>query len=170
MIIVVEGVDNSGKTSIAMWLAKRLKGLYLKSEHIPPEAMQLRQYMNILTVAEIYGNGIIVSDRHHAVSDPIYGHILRGGTKLESDLIERAMKQIHAFVYCRPSDELIIDRMAERDQMAGVLPNVRRIIQAYDFYFEDTFLDQRHKVWTYDYTKDSEEALAQEILKYARLP
>lgn len=166
MIIVVEGCDNSGKTTIALKLAKRLKGLYLKSENIPPKREYLAQYMGLLAVAELYGNGIVVSDRHHAVSEPIYGSIIRGGHQLEEIAIQLALTQISAFVYCRPSDELIIGKMPEREQMPGVLRNARKLIEAYDQYFESTYLDFQHKVWTYDYTKNSDEALALEILRY----
>ncbi len=170
MIIVVEGCDNSGKSTIAAKLAKRLRGLLIKSEHIPPLNEHLQEYMEVLQAAEMYGNGVVVSDRHHVVSEPIYGDIIRGGHKLKEVTIKQALDQISAFVYCRPSDELILGTMAERQQMAGVTKNASALLKGYDQFFGSDFEYYRQKVWTYDYTKDSEEALAREIQIYARLP
>lgn len=165
MIIVVEGADNSGKTTIALNLAKRLKAIYVKSENIPPEERFLGQYGMILTSANVYGNGIVISDRHHAVSDPIYGPIVRGWTKLDVDEALAHIRRIDAFVYCRPTEDVITRTMNERKQMAGVAQNAHKLIQAYDKFFAQEFI--RTKVWIYDYTKDSEEVLAREIQRYA---
>ncbi len=164
MIIVCEGVDNSGKSTLALWLAKRLKGIYVKTENIPPRDKFLPQYANILTAAQLYGNGIVVSDRHHAISEPIYGPICRGSSSISVSAATAYLTQVNAYVYCRPSNERIIATMPEREQMSGVIQNVQRLIDAYDKFFEAP--DAR--VWRYDWTKDSSEALAQEILRYAQ--
>lgn len=167
--IVVEGVDNSGKTTIALKLVKRLKGIYLKTEFIPPERESLAQYATIIEAATYYGNGIVISDRHAAVSDPIYGPIVRGWTKLEWDEVLVQIANVEAFVYCRPSDDVIMRTISTREQMAGVVKNTHALIQAYDAFFGE--LESRTaRVWRYDYTKDDTEVLAREIHKYARLP
>lgn len=169
MIIIVEGVDNSGKTILANKLAKKLKAILIKTENIPPEATALYQYAGILQAAEAYGNGIVVSDRHAAISDPIYGPICRGWTKLLLGECANEIDRVDAIVYCRPSDELILSNLSERDQMAGVVTNVKALIDAYDQFFGQLEL-KNGKVWRYDWSKDDVNILAQEIQRYARLP
>lgn len=167
-IIVVEGCDNAGKTTIAMKIAKRFKALFVKTEAVPPKPHFLNQYQTVLESARYYGNGVVVSDRHMAISEVIYGTIVRSHPQM--DVIEAAkvvVNSIDLLIYCRPPDATILHTMPERDQMHGVLENARALIHAYDEYFSN--LTHKHFL-RFDWTRDSEEALYQEIQSYARLP
>jgi adenylate kinase family enzyme len=164
MIIVVEGPDNAGKTTLALLLAKRLKAIYVKTEFIPPERGSLAEYSRILEAAEAYGNGKVISDRYAAVSDPLYGPIVRGWTKLDPEQVQEELSKVDAFVYCRPPDGHMLKTMNVREQMDGVTKNANELIRAYDLFFQE--MTAWGKVWRYDWSKDDPNILAREIQKY----
>jgi thymidylate kinase len=164
MIIVVEGTDNAGKTTLALSIAKQMKAIYVKSENIPPKNEYLNQYSFILTAASEYGNGIVISDRHHAVSEPIYGPLVRGASSIDVQQAEFQLRSIEVFIFCRPPNERITKTMNERKQMAGVDRNIDKIIERYDKFFLRE--DIRGRTWRYDWTKDSEQLLMAEIKRH----
>lgn len=165
MIIVVEGTDNAGKTTLALSIAKQMKAIYVKSENIPPKDEYLPQYAHLLNKGEDYGNGIVITDRHHAVSEPIYGPIVRGASSVTLRLAEDYLAAIDVFVFCRPPNEAITRTMNERKQMPGVDRNIHQIIDRYDKFFLRE--DIRGRTFRYDWTKDSEQLLMAEIKRYA---
>lgn len=167
MIIVVEGCDNSGKTTLALALAKHLKAIFLKTERVPPFADDLFAYHRILEKAVQYGEHRVVSDRHAAISDPIYGPIIRGHTRLREDDVNRCIEEMDVIVYCRPPDKMIIGNMPERQQMHGVIQNVADLIRAYDEFFANDPRLARKRVFTYDWTRDSSVQLFEEIKRLA---
>lgn len=131
MIIVIEGPDNAGKTTLAMALAKKLKGLYLKTEKVPAQDEDLLRYRSILSVAKEYSK-FIISDRIAAISEPIYGTICRGGHSLTSENANALLEAVDVIIYCRPPVEAIMETLSTRPQMPGVVENTRSIIAAYD--------------------------------------
>lgn len=165
MIIVVEGTDNAGKTTLALSMAKKMKAIYVKSENIPPKDEYLDQYSTILIACQEYGNGIVITDRHHAVSEPIYGPIVRGASSIDQKFAAAFLGGINAFVYCRPSNSVITRTMNEREQMKGVSHNIEAIIEMYDKFFAQPHI--RERTWVFDWTKDLEQVLIEEIRRYA---
>lgn len=133
MIIVIEGPDNGGKTTLAAFLAKQLRAVYVKVER-PRRAVDLVAYQSILEVARGY-SGIVVSDRHVAISEPIYGTIIRGSHELGQNDINMCLGQLDVVVYCRPPMAAIMRTMDERPQMEGVIENTTQIVDAYDEFF-----------------------------------
>jgi hypothetical protein len=147
MIVVFEGCDNSGKTTAALAMAKALRAAFLKVER-PSTGLDLLAFQNILEVARAY-SGVVVVDRHVAISEPIYGNTVRGGHQLRPSDIGLCLSRITHIVYCRPPSNRIMETIGEREQMRGVLANARQIIEAYDHYFKDADPKLVHR---YDYT------------------
>jgi len=164
MIVVVEGPDNAGKTTLAMFLAKQLRAAYVKVER-PKAGVDLMRFQRILDVAEPY-SGFVVADRHVAISEPIYGTIIRGGHQLPSADINWCLNQIDVIIYCRPAVDKIASSISDRPQMEGVVENTRAIVRAYDEYMLEVHLDQRHLLRRYDYENDKSEHLVQWLRQY----
>jgi predicted HAD superfamily Cof-like phosphohydrolase len=148
MIIVVEGTDNSGKTTLAHRLAKDLsRGIYLKSEIKPNDAREVLTFHRLVTDVE-RNFATPVLDRHHAISGPIYDRIIRQVSRLD----EEAMKEICrglVVIYCRPPDERLLDFKTE--QMDGVIDHQRELIAAYDGLMSSLLFK---RLYIYDYTDD----------------
>lgn len=166
MIIIVEGPDNSGKTTFALALAKKLRAVFIKAER-PDQALDLLSYQGIIEHAQKY-SGFVVSDRHLAISEPIYGSAIRGGHSLKPEDIEVCLKRIHAVVYCRPPTEVIMATLADREQMDGVQEKALDIIGAYDHYMESLHLDMDTILFVYDYKQGNVGEMAEKLKSYAR--
>lgn len=97
MNIVLEGHDNSGKSTLAAMLAKRLgREIYSSEgpEKYPGELALRVSYYNLQTNA--------IFDRHPCVSDLIYS-IARGKpSSLSEDVVQRFYAQPKIFIYCDP--------------------------------------------------------------------
>jgi thymidylate kinase len=162
MIVVVEGPDNAGKTTLATYLAKHLRAVYLKVER-PKRGVDLLAFRNLIKVANEY-SGWVVCDRHVAISEPIYGTVIRHGHVLNQLDIDPALDDIHCVFYCRPTNKRILDSIGERPQMEGVVENAEAIIHAYDEYMKDLYLEQRILVYVYDYEEHRSEGKKPEAL------
>ena len=160
MIIVVEGMDNTGKTTLAMKIAKAMRAVYVKAER-PAVGPDLLVYQNILETATQY-TGICVADRHVAISEPIYGTICRGGHQLDEKDIESCIKRLGLIVYCRPPDRTIHRTIDLRPQMEGVVANTDRLITAYDEFFFDMQDQISYTQYNFETRPDSE------IVEYCR--
>lgn len=97
MHIIVEGPDNSGKTTLVNFIAPRMGFQIVKGEGPPASAEEWVERMK--RPSPTYA----IFDRHTAVSEPIYGPILRGSNFHESDpeLIRSFYLRPVLFVYCR---------------------------------------------------------------------
>lgn len=159
MIIVVEGCDNSGKTTLAMWLAKELRAAFVKVER-PASGSDLLAFQSILELAQTY-SGTVICDRHVAISEPIYGTICRGGHSLLDQDIALCLDRISLTVYCNPGAAAILSTLADRAQMPGVVEQAKRIIDAYEAFFDPP----SDRVIRYDYRVDRRDKLAYSLRK-----
>ena len=104
-LIICEGADNCGKSTLAKKLAEAFHGIYWRltsgpglSEH---EAMALYQ-RNALDNAQvnIRLGRVVVLDRHWP-SDQVYGPILRGRPSCDGMVMEDLCEQLDAiYIYC----------------------------------------------------------------------
>lgn len=163
-IIIVEGCDGSGKTTLAMDLAKRMRAVFLKCER-PQEGVDLMRFDYLLQTATVY-SGVVVADRHVAISEPIYGMICRGKHDLKEKEIEECLSRVSHIVYCRPSSDQIKHSIGVHDHMEGVVDNLPKIIVAYDDFFLSKHTWRRGfgpAVHRYDWTKDKITDLMSEL-------
>lgn len=133
-IWVIEGPDNSGKTTFAQRLAKKLGGIYVKGEYVRQPEIEVIRLHTWLRASP--GSRLIICDRHPVVSDPIYGTVVRKEQSLLSPGFCSGMSQYYNMVYCRPPRDKILD-FGDREQMAGVIDEANDLIDAYDLWWQE---------------------------------
>jgi len=144
-MIIVEGPDNTGKTTLIQQLQDIFHLPSLRAGFHPQNPKDIHQYHYWAVTSPRQ----LILDRHPAVSDFIYTPILRPTEpELSSlDLIIRMLDR-HYTIFALPPFNQVEKSYDERPQLKGTKENLRRIYQAYEKLlndFEPNFL--------YDYTK-----------------
>lgn len=131
-MIIIEGCDNSGKSTLAARLAKDLGVPVIHSTrpdlNSKPEELLKHSQSQLIPAA-------VILDRIFAISEYVYGRVLRGGSLLKDKQVDALMDlhyRKHLIIYCRPKDATIRDNRG-RDQMDGVLDHMPQLIAEYDY-------------------------------------
>lgn len=152
LIIAVEGIDNTGKTT----LIRRLEELLGISGHMsngrPQTVLEMFNRMENYLLTP----GVTIHDRLHCISDQIYGPVIR---KQNHFLKEERGRQLfqsfketpHLIIYCRPPREKILD-FGSRDQMPGVITNAAKLLTGYDAFMRKLVNEGKCEIAIYDYT------------------
>lgn len=151
-MIIVEGLDNTGKTTLINHLAERFMLTRVKSPGPAPLLHHLQWITEALTnecVRTIY-------DRFSVISECIYGQVLRNGSifkNLSEDLLQLTLQKQPLIIYCRPPPAVIFN-WGDRPQMARVKDHAADLLQSYDL---ETWRIRRlngdRNVLRYDYTQ-----------------
>lgn len=153
MIILIEGMDNTGKTTLGNELSKRLGYPYFHNERCkdPVEVYdKVSKHFNPTAP-------IVIQDRITPFSEAVYGPVIRGSSDYHGEHLQTlyTLSRIGlAVVYCKPPQEKVLE-FGERDQMEGVVDNSTKLMKAYE-----VFLGQLRvaigegNILTYDYTQD----------------
>lgn len=133
-MIIVEGCDNTGKSTLVSRLAGDLKIMAITSRSRPTSIEDIAQYTGEMTLLSCKYKTVF--DRWQAISESIYGPVCRG-TQLIDDEARSVLDWITAFVnplviYCRPQYEQIANTIRKRKQMEGVEENLQELVSAYD--------------------------------------
>jgi hypothetical protein len=96
-MIVVEGVDNSGKSTLIKGLMPALDGYLVQSGEGPPkypgeQNERVKRYLRF--------SQRIIFDRHPCVSQPIYCSIRANADPIDNELIDRFYDLKPLFIYC----------------------------------------------------------------------
>lgn len=157
-VILIEGMDNSGKTTLVSKLAS-ITG-YTVVHSSGPDKDQVKSWLNWIFLRAEGGEDIIM-DRCSLISEQVYGPELRGGSVFQDTewlgLWGRLMELNPKIVYCRPSRETICGTINNREQMEGVADHCLRLVEGYDSFFSYLTESDLAKFWVYDYTKPNEE-------------
>lgn len=151
MMVIVEGMDNSGKTT----LVNQLRVKY------PFSVVHSRTYRNsdpdswmdaTLEIIEASRKKDILCDRFPAITESVYGPVLRGRNVLGEhprwvNLLQELAKVRPVIIYCRPPD-MQLTNWGYREQMDGVKKHAFDLIHQYDCVM-GVFKD----VCRYDYTQ-----------------
>ncbi len=176
MIIIVEGMDGTGKTTLVQQLAHRLdvKPRKFVGSLGPSDDYRLtlvnRTINEIaeLSVASAEGRPIKrLYDRFPLISEAVYGPVLRGHNcfgglykPLKGGLL--ALKTV--IVYCRPHKDVVQANVQQGIQMNGVLEHFNDLLEAYDKLFEElTESPVDSYITTFDYTQDEVQDLIHKI-------
>lgn len=152
MIIILEGPDGGGKTTLARELAELLRLEYRHEGPPPPNVNVLHHYGRLLDDAR---SKDVVFDRL-ALGERIYGPLLRGEDRLGVggwEIFHRLVTAVDAFsVLCLPSLEVCISNW--RAKTNDLLTNTLQVETAWAGYahlhgVHESLFDQ----WVFDYTR-----------------
>lgn len=161
--IIVEGCDNSGKTTLIQKLVKAFESEVVLSCRSIPLEDQIEWIQNEINRT----NTNVIYDRFPLISEQVYGPILRGGSKFDDlpinhcmDYDEYARRVLHTLnpiiIYCRPSTMTISSTFHEREQLEGTAKNLHEIINAYDILFHKMQISMKYDcIFTYDWRFDT---------------
>ena len=164
-MIVVEGMDNSGKTTLVQQISSRFN-IQIQPSLGPPTPEKAFQILTEFILAR----DLRVYDRLVAFSDTVYGPPLRQRVVTDPTQwtwIHRILRTQPFIIYCRPPTERVLD-FGDRGQMDGVVARAKQLLRGYDSLFnslEDFFGVGSYT--TYDYTNPaSEESLWLNLEEY----
>lgn len=151
-MIILEGADGTGKTTLANALARKLNGMVLHAGF--DKRWDIRQYHSaIITSAYFYENAgcPTIIDRW-AVSEEVYGRVFRGGAAYDTaSLVKDAVLSYDPIlIYCRndKAAENHKKNMAEREEMYDDMTEVAKV-------FDEVLQSNKYGRWiVYDYTKN----------------
>lgn len=173
-MIILEGPDGTGKTTLAERLAKEFNRRVQHSGGPPKDQSDIFARQERAMQFALH-NAPVVMDRVPAISERIYGPIIRGKDPFQgSDYLPKLMQAMPLpLIYCRPPLEVIRENMAAthskkehetEEHFAGVMKRWETVIEAYD-----ELIDEMQAGWVevirYDYTgrqsADAEQVIAQ---------
>lgn len=174
MVIIVEGFDNSGKTSLVQKLQRYLPEH--RTIHSPgPKGASLHFWV-ATQLREMAENPRVIYDRFPLISDMVFGPILRDEVVFSPEqwygYWKELLKHDPFIVYTRPATNFIMDSLLQREQMDGVVRKAPALLEAYDNLFRDLptrspllFGDHEAYLYRYDYTQDRE---AERLIKVVK--
>jgi cellulose biosynthesis protein BcsQ len=162
MLIIIEGMDNTGKSTLAKQLAEDLQ---IDLRHSKGKDIDMSD--NLLDIYWDSKKGHLITDRINLISEVVYGPILRNQNKLEKT--KKIWWEIYdsleiVIIYCRPSLGMILQSMSEREQMEGVIDNTEQLLLAYDREILQLEKDKK-PIFRYNYIEDNYE----EVLKMLKI-
>lgn len=169
-MIILEGPDNAGKTTLGERLATALGATFIHSERPPKESSDNDLIEHAVLQVEPRR---IIMDRNYLVSELVYGTVLRGGPalgrerhlKLMNDMLELGHILI---IYCRPPADTILDN-GNRHQMVGVVEAHGKIISNYDRLMGQLGILKGKLLIRFNYEEDDFKQLATQCDHHLRL-
>lgn len=155
MLIIVEGMDNTGKSTLAMKIASDLKAVFVNNRHKPQTYDEVCDWTVAMSRLSLEQPQHIVSDRWAAISEPVYGPICRNHYVLSLSQI----KEIYTYaqrnsapliIWCKPPADVVRGSIDNRDQMEGVVDNVDALLAGYEVRMGQ--VREYFMVLEYDYT------------------
>ena len=137
-LIVVEGVDGSGKTTLIQSFRQVAKRHCLILSRSGPPKVQSDLLEPLYAISNLGKSQIpLIVDRHPLISEPIYGPICRGKSMIESVFDEGhahlyVSTLANRIIYCRPEMDTIMKSARREKQMEGVIDNLWALYQKYD--------------------------------------
>lgn len=125
--IVVIGMDNTGKTTLANQLAHDFGCEHIKS----PGPGYSREEMMEELIRELELPDLTILERFSILEELVYGNVLRNHSKFNYSDLELIRKYNPLFIYCRPSDEDVYN-FGDREQMKGVIEEKEKLLKAWD--------------------------------------
>lgn len=129
-MIIIEGMDNTGKSTIAKYLSRKFNLTLIKSpkkrDNIVANCLELMER-----------NPQVVLDRFGVISEMVYGPIIRGKNAFDSKSINhefylgRLVDCKPLILFCRPHEKYIFD-FGSTTQMKGVISHKNELLEAYD--------------------------------------
>ena len=153
--IVIMGLDNSGKTTLANSLTELLNEnhtcKYVHSLGNVPLEKQL-EFLNH-EILEDNNYDYKIFDRFPIIEEKIYGPILRNNNRYANLNVEDYwLSKINLFVFCNPGFDTI-SNWGEREQMDGVINNSKILYEEYLKVYDD-LKNKGYNIKTYNFKID----------------
>jgi len=153
-MIIVEGFDNTGKTTLAEHLSDAFGLPILTRRTTGADGIPfIMETLSILILEPL-----AILERHPVTAEWVYGPILRDKNALNEDPIlwdywvRKLLRSNPLVIYCRPPDDLVFN-FGTRKQMDGVIDKSKSILDRYDLLFWE--LDNRgFSLIRYDYSEE----------------
>lgn len=152
-MIIVEGPDNTGKTTLIKELSQYFPELQVVKS---PGHVVLGEALAWVAGAIRNEDPRFIYDRYFPISERVYGPVLRDGDifgQYTFDLLRLTLRREPLIVYCRPSDE-VAQMWGDRQQLNGVKQHAAELCRRYDWLM--TILGemycQKGLLLRYDYT------------------
>ena len=129
MKIIILGMDNTGKTTLALQLSKELDLPVIKS--CGPKVS--KNQMDNFILENILSQEDAIYERFVFFEEMVYGSILRGKSNysFKDSLFKNILNSDAIIIYCRPHKRNI-KQWNNREQMEGVIDNSDKLIKRYD--------------------------------------
>lgn len=139
--MLVEGLDSSGKTTLANQIASFFK-TEVRHDLGPKTFHDMSEWMLEQVPIINHGGPVAVYDRWPLISEGVYGPLLRG--KSEFDQLSSTAVAASALwdyytghyrvviIYCNPGLERIRETLENNEQMHGVADNLNHLYGAYE--------------------------------------
>ncbi len=151
--IVVEGMDHTGKSTLIYPLADKLSAWVAKNHDKKMNHGQIQSWHTFLT----YSPHLIIADRHPVISDYVYGNVIRGFSPASLQMAEFYRPDMY-LVYCRPPTAVVMNTLAGKKHMEGVLDHAAELLLKYD-----ELMNRLQPDFIFDYTENTLEELYERV-------
>lgn len=137
-IIVIEGADATGKTTLAKYLCEQFNGEYIHLTRVPAEELWEYHMEAVERVIRRAANQVVVLDRTW-ISEQIYEQVYRSGSTFPwkaYNLDARLRQHLAVYILCVP--ETVDEVVKHHDQLSKVRKEMykpdeafRAVVQAY---------------------------------------
>lgn len=150
--IVIEGFDNTGKTTLAKKLAQ-----FLGYNYVSGGGPEVGNYVGALQRLQL-GMPNKVQDRTW-ISEVVYGTVIRKKSGISDDEIMK-MIDFHrenkiCLIFAKQSYDQVMQNITERDQMDGVVDHAKELMIMYNYYMLNKLPIYLGTPIIYDYTRTS---------------
>lgn len=163
-MLIVEGPDNSGKTTLCRTMSSRFLRGELHSPGPHPERNERWQEWVNWTLWNPSLHKLVIFDRYSLISEAVYGPIFRGGNSLAKSLGQlRFRNEEGHIIWCMPSLSSVLD-FGEREQMTGVMSKGEEIYKGYEILIDQ--MRTTHPYFThviYNWKSDNGEELMERL-------
>jgi hypothetical protein len=163
-MIIIEGLDESGKTTLAKYLAKELG---IRTHHFGGPPKTYREFYSRCVQSTLMFGRRIIQDRCPFISELVYGHLRDSDPFIKQDVV---IKQLFdpffapLIIYCRPTGHEWHEPKNHDDdpQFRRVAENWSTLQMLYDNVMA------KLKVYHYNWTQPDLNMLLERILGVAR--
>jgi hypothetical protein len=156
-VIVVEGPDGAGKTTLVKRLLEDIPNLELQPRVVSKGAEAMVDLKQWVVDDLSKGFGPRLYDRHRLISEPIYGPLLRGKMEPGFDQVSWLSQRFRHFasldpvlIFCLPPDRVVLDNiMRSRDEQPSSM-DLGKSLSIYWLYRMEA--SRWTGSWVYDYT------------------